>query len=156
MAKLVYGNTDLMYTLKRNAIVPYTAKQMFELVNAIEDYPRFLPWCTQSKIIRQSDEEIVASLHVSWKGFHKDFTTRNELFPHEKMRIHLVSGPLQRMEGVWEFQMLDQHACKVSLDLEFAFAGGLIDRFFQPVFRHIANTLVDAFCKRAAELYGNE
>jgi ribosome-associated toxin RatA of RatAB toxin-antitoxin module len=145
-----------MNILKRNALVPYSARQMFELVNGIEDYPRFLPWCESCTIISKTDVEIVASLEVVWKGIHKSFTTRNTLTPHERIDIDLVNGPLKHMEGIWNFKALDEQACKVMLDLEFEFTGNFIDRFFQPVFQHIANTLVDAFCKRAVELYGNE
>ncbi|SRR5579883_442825 len=145
-----------MNSLKRNAIVPYSAHQMFELVNNIEDYPRFLPWCHSSQVINRTETEVVASLEINWKGIHKSFTTRNRLYPHDKIEIDLVNGPLKRMEGIWQFDALDVHACKVILDLEFEFAGGFIDRFFQPVFQHIANTLVEAFCKRAAELYGQD
>jgi ribosome-associated toxin RatA of RatAB toxin-antitoxin module len=128
---------------------------MFELVNGIEDYPRFLPWCQTSRILTRTDQEVVALLEISWKGVHKQFTTRNSLFPYERMEINLVNGPLQHMEGIWTFQSLNMQACKVLLDLEFEFTGGLIDKLFQPVFQHIANTLVEAFCKRATELYGS-
>jgi ribosome-associated toxin RatA of RatAB toxin-antitoxin module len=143
-----------MHTLKRNALVPYSARQMFELVNAIEDYPRFLPWCHNSQIIKRSDEEIVAALDVTWKGIHKSFTTRNALSPFHRIDISLVNGPLQKLDGVWEFHALDESACKILLDLEFEFTGHFVDKLFQPIFQHIANTLVEAFCKRANELYG--
>ena len=115
-----------------------------------------MPWCDKSEIIKKNNEEVVAALDINWKGIHKRFTTRNRLYPFERMEINLVNGPLQRMEGIWCFQSLNTNACKVLLDLEFEFAGSFIDRFFQPVFQHIANTLVDAFCKRAVELYGSE
>lgn len=145
-----------MHTLKRNAIVPYTVRQMFELVNGIEDYPRFMPWCQSSKIISRTEEEVVATLEVNWKGVHKSFTTSNRLYPYERTEISLVNGPMQHLNGIWNFIALDEHASKITLDLDFEFAGNFIDRLFQPVFQHIANTLVDAFCKRAIELYGNE
>ncbi|MBX3709690.1 MAG: type II toxin-antitoxin system RatA family toxin [Gammaproteobacteria bacterium] len=143
-----------MHTLKRNALVPYSARQMFELVNSIEDYPRFLPWCHRSQIVSRTDEEVIAELEVNWKGIHKRFTTLNRLYPYEKMEISLVNGPLHRLDGVWAFYALDELACKITLDLEFEFTGRFIDKLFQPVFQHIANTLVEAFCKRAQELYG--
>jgi ribosome-associated toxin RatA of RatAB toxin-antitoxin module len=143
-----------MHTLKRNALVPYSARQMFELVNAIEDYPRFLPWCHKSEIISRSETEIVASLDINWKGIHKSFTTRNVLFPYHRVEISLVNGPLHKLDGVWEFIALDEYACKILLDLEFEFTGHFVDKLFQPIFQHIATTLVDAFCKRANELYG--
>lgn len=145
-----------MNILKRQALVPYSARQMFELVNSIEDYPRFLPWCSASTIINKSDSEIVATLDIVWKGMHKSFTTRNVLMPYHRIDISLVDGPLKHLEGIWIFHTLDEFACKVELELEFAFAGGFIDRLFEPIFQHIANTLVDAFCKRAAELYNHE
>ena len=145
-----------MNSLKRSAIVPYTARQMFELVNNIEEYPRFLPWCHSSEVISRTDDEIIASLEINWKGMHKRFTTRNTLKPYERMDMNLIDGPLKHMEGIWNFQALNEKACKVLLDLEFEFAGSFIDRLFEPVFQHIANSLVEGFCKRATELYGNE
>jgi ribosome-associated toxin RatA of RatAB toxin-antitoxin module len=145
-----------MNTLKRSAIVPYSVRQMFDLVDNIEEYPRFLPWCHTSQIVSRTEKEVIASLEIMWKGIHKSFTTRNVLHPHQQMEINLENGPLKHLEGIWHFQALHDQGCKVTLDLEFEFAGGFIDRFFQPVFKHIANTLVDAFCKRAAELYGQE
>lgn len=145
-----------MHSLKRSALVPYSARQMYELVNAIEDYPRFLPWCSSSKVLSRTETEVVAELQITWKGMSKSFTTRNSLLPYDRMDMNLVNGPLKHMEGIWGFQPLDEKACKVMLDLEFDFAGGLIGKLFQPIFQHIANSLVDAFCKRAAELYGNQ
>lgn len=145
-----------MHTLKRNAIVPYTARQMFELVNAIEDYPRFLPWCHSSQIVSRTDAEVVASLEINWKGMRKSFTTRNLLTPYERIEISLVKGPLHRLDGIWNFYPLEEHASKITLDMDFEFTGHFIDRLFQPVFQHIANTFVDAFIKRAAELYSHE
>lgn len=143
-----------MNTLKRSALVSYSARQMFELVNNIEDYPRFLPWCQKAELISRSDTEVVASLEVAWKGIKKSFTTRNVLQPYNRIDITLVNGPMQHMEGIWQFIPLDERACKVLLDLEFNMVGGFIDRMLQPVLQHIANTLVDAFCKRAVVLYG--
>lgn len=145
-----------MNTLKRSAIVAYSTRQMFELVDNIEDYPRFLPWCHSSKVISRTPTEVIAELEVAWKGVHKSFSTRNRLQPYDKIDIDLVNGPLKHLEGIWTFERLDDRASKVLLDMEFAFAGGFIDMLFQPVFQHIASTLVDAFCKRAVELYGTE
>ncbi len=145
-----------MHTLKRNAIVPYTQRQMFELVNDIGEYPRFLPWCHSSEIISRTDEEVVAKLEANWNGIHKNFTTRNRLFPYHRMEMTLTDGPLKRLSGIWDFISLNEKACKITLDMEFEFTGAFIDRLFQPVFQHISNTFVEAFCKRAVELYGSE
>lgn len=145
-----------MHTLKRNALVPYSQRQMFELVDNIEDYPRFLPWCHESKIISRTGTEVVAELEINWKGIHKSFTTRNRLTPYNQIVIELVNGPMHRLDAVWDFISLEEKACKIVLDMEFEFTGHFFDRLFQPIFQHIANTFVDAFCKRAAELYGHE
>lgn len=143
-----------MNKIERSALVPYTARQMFELVNSIEEYPRFLPWCHASHIVHQSENEIEASLDIVWKGMRKIFTTRNLLHPYEGIDISLVTGPFRHFEGKWSFIALNEQACKVCVVLEFEFTGSVIDKLFQPVFHHIANSLVDAFCKRAIEVYG--
>lgn len=144
-----------MNTLKRSAVVPYSPRQMFELVNNIEDYPRFLPWCSKSKVISPTDEEIIAELDISWKGMGKSFSTRNSLTPYHSMEMSLISGPMKHMKGKWDFLPVGDAGCKVMLDLEFEFAGSFIDMLFQPVFQSIANSLVDAFCKRTVEVYGH-
>jgi ribosome-associated toxin RatA of RatAB toxin-antitoxin module len=144
-----------MTTIKRSALVSYSARQMFELVNNIEDYPRFLPWCGGSHILNRSDTEVEAKLEIAWKGFHKSFTTRNYLHPYDHIEIKLVKGPFRHLEGRWNFVALHESACKVSVDLEFEFTGSVVDRVFQPIFNHIAGSLVDAFSKRAVEVYGS-
>jgi ribosome-associated toxin RatA of RatAB toxin-antitoxin module len=143
-----------MTIIRRSALVSYSAQQMFELVNNIEDYPRFLPWCRTSQVIHLSDTELEAKLEIAWKGITKSFTTRNYLHPFQHMEIKLVTGPFRHLEGRWSFIELSGDACKVGVELEFEFTGSLVDKFFQPIFNHIANSLVDAFCKRAAEVYG--
>lgn len=144
-----------MTIIERNALVPYTDAQMFELVNAIQDYPRFLPWCSASHILSRTDNTIEATLEITWSGFHKSFTTRNILYPNEKMEIELVQGPFKHLEGRWTFTPIGDEGCKVHMELEFELTGGMMDMVFQPIFNHIANSLVEKFCKRAVEVYGN-
>jgi ribosome-associated toxin RatA of RatAB toxin-antitoxin module len=143
-----------MTIINRNALVSYSVRQMYELVNMIEDYPHFLPWCGASHIISRSEHEVQAALDITWKGMSKSFSTRNVLHPYDRIEITLINGPFKHLEGCWSFVKLDNLACKVCLDLEFEFAGGVMDVLFQPIFNHIANSLVDAFCKRAVEVYG--
>ncbi len=145
-----------MNVIKRSAAVMYLPRQMFELVNAIEDYPRFLPWCSASTVLHRDEKEVEATLEVVWSGIHKSFGTRNYLHPYERIEITLVHGPFRHLEGRWIFMPQGEHGCKVKLELEFDLAGGFIDRLFQPIFNHIANSLVDLFCKRAVEVYGIE
>ncbi|MDX1901911.1 MAG: type II toxin-antitoxin system RatA family toxin [Gammaproteobacteria bacterium] len=140
--------------IQRSALVAYPARQMFELVNAIEEYPRFLPWCRSTKINATSEHAIEASIEIAWSGIHKSFSTRNTLTPYEKIHMQLLSGPFRRLEGTWTFIPVDEHGCRVSLDLEFELSGHWMSKLFQPVFHRIADSLVDAFCKRAVEVYG--
>ncbi len=140
--------------IKRSALLPYTAKEMFELVDAIESYPQFLPWCTASHIIRREGNEVEASLELSWSGIHKTFTTKNTLTPYKSIDINLIHGPFKHLEGIWTFTPMGEHGCKVNLELDFELMGHFVDIVFQPVFSHIANSLVDLFTKRAVEVYG--
>lgn len=145
-----------MRKIERSALVSYSARQMFELVNSIEEYPRFLPWCGASHINKRTESEVEATLTIAWKGIHKDFTTRNHLHPYERMEIELITGPFRHLEGFWSFTALGDKACKVSVVLEFEFTGSMVDKVFQPIFNAIANSLVEAFCKRANEIYGKD
>jgi ribosome-associated toxin RatA of RatAB toxin-antitoxin module len=143
-----------MTIIKRTALISYTPKQMFELVNRVEDYPRFLPWCRSSHVVSRTDKEVEATLEIVWSGIHKSFTTKNHLYPDERIEITLVSGPFRHLEGRWRFTPLGDQGCKVTLELEFELAGNIMDMVFQPVFSHIANSFVDIFCKRAVAVYG--
>lgn len=143
-----------MTLIKRSALVGYSPRQMFELVNAIEEYPRFLLWCRKSHIFLHEENQIEASLEIAWSGIHKEFTTRNILHPYERIEICLVNGPFRHLEGNWIFTEIGQDGCRVDLELEFELAGHFLDKLFQPVFHKIANELVDVFCKRAVEIYG--
>ncbi|SRR5579883_107825 len=143
-----------MTTIVRTSLVPYTCRQMFELVNNVEDYPRFLPWCHQSHVSSRDETHVEATLDIVWSGIHKSFTTRDHLTPYERIDITLVHGPFKHLEGHWLFTPLGEHGCKIQMELEFELTGNFMDRFFQPIFNHIANSLVDAFSKRAVEVYG--
>lgn len=143
-----------MPTISKNALVPYSAMMMYELVNDIESYSAFLPWCTKSEVLARNDDEIRASIDLAKGGVHKSFTTCNRLQAGKMIEMRLVEGPFKHLEGFWRFESLTEDACKVSLDLEFEFSGRLVSMAFGPIFQQIANTLVDAFCKRASELYG--
>lgn len=142
--------------IKRNALLPYTAKQMFALVDAIEQYPLFLPWCSASHIIRREGNEVEATLELTWSGFHKSFTTKNILTPYERIDINLVNGPFKHLEGIWTFTALGNEGCRIELELDFELMGHFLDVMFQPVFLHMANSFVDLFTKRAHEVYGKK
>ena len=143
-----------MPVVSKSALVHHSAAEMFELVCNFEAYPEFLPWCSDSRLISRSEEEICGELEVSRIGIKQRFSTCNALVKDERMDIVLREGPFRKLQGGWSFTPLRADASKVELVLEFEFSSGLIDAAFGRVFSHIANTLVEAFCKRADEVYG--
>jgi len=126
---------------------------MYALVNDVESYPRFLPWCDNAELLLSNGDRQCGRIEVRRAGIHQWFTTCNRLVENERIDIHLEEGPFRKLEGNWVFTALGKQASKVELTLEFEFAGRLISAAFGPVFNHVANTLVDAFVKRAKELY---
>jgi ribosome-associated toxin RatA of RatAB toxin-antitoxin module len=144
-----------MAVIQRSSQVPFTATQMFQLVDAIEDYPDFLPWCKESKIISRNDDEVLATLTLAGGGFQKSFSTCNRMQRNKMIEIRLLEGPFKHLEGFWRFQPEKSKGCTITLDLEFEFAGRLISMAFAPIFNQVANSLVDAFTKRANVLYGS-
>lgn len=143
-----------MARIQRTATVSHTPEQMFDLVNDIEAYPRFLPWCRSARVLGQGDDWIRARVEMAKGALHHSFTTRNTLEPHRRIRIALEDGPFRKLEGDWHFEPTAQGGCRVELDLEFEFAGRMFSAVAGPVFSHIASSLVDSFRRRADELYG--
>lgn len=146
-----------MTRVTRSALVPFAPAHMYALVNDVARYPEFLPWCRASEVLEEGPDEMVARLHVAWSGVRKSFTTRNRLHPAGSIDLTLVDGPFSRLEGHWRFMPLGDadDACRVELDLDFDFDSAIASAAFGPVFRHIADTLVDSFTRRAAGLHGN-
>jgi ribosome-associated toxin RatA of RatAB toxin-antitoxin module len=144
-----------MTIIKRDKLVAYSPKQMFDLVNRIEDYPHFVPWCKSTEVLSRDEDEIQARLDFARSGLSKSFTTSNRLQENKIIEIRLLDGPFQQLEGFWRFAPIDQ-GCHISLDLEFEFANKLMGVMFTPMFHPIANALVDVFCKRAETVYGDQ
>lgn len=145
-----------MYNINRTALVPYSAEKMFKLVNGVDDYKDFLPWCGGSKMLEESEHDSLASVTIAFKGVHKTFTTKNKLIRPSEINLALVDGPFSQLEGTWIFKPLDENACKLSLDLDFGFSNRLVGAVIGPVFKIIADSMIDSFIKRAEVLYGNE
>lgn len=143
-----------MPIINRSTIVPYSTEQMYQLVNDIKSYPEFLPWCARSAILSESEDEVRATLILSYKGLQKAFTTCNRLQKNKIIEIRLVDGPLSQLEGFWRFETLSKTSSRVILDLEFEIAHKLFNLPFQAIFHQIANSLVDAFIERADKVYG--
>jgi coenzyme Q-binding protein COQ10 len=143
-----------MTTIHRSAIVSYSAHQMFELVADIPSYPKFLPWCGGARINSTQGDEVIAAIDIAYSGVHRTFSTRNLLQRDKMMEIQLLEGPFSYLQGFWQFKVLDEQSCKISLDLEFDVANRIVGLALTPVFSNIANQLVDRFHRRAMELYG--
>lgn len=143
-----------MATVKKSALILYSAAEMYALVSDIEAYPDFLPWCRSTRILSRSEDEVRAVIEMVKGRVHKSFSTINRMQHHKMIDIRLLEGPFRRLEGYWRFDPLRADASKVSLDMEFEFASPLLRMAVEPVFKQIANSLVDAFCKRAVDLYG--
>ena len=144
-----------MPTVKKSALVPYSSAQMYDLVNDPLSYPQFLPWCESVEVLSSSEEQMCARLTVARAGIRQSFATCNRLNPYESMTLELEEGPFKHLTGTWTFLALREDATKVSLRMEFEFSGRLINLAFGKVFSHVADNLVDAFCRRAREVYGD-
>ncbi len=142
-----------MPSISKSALVPFSAEEMFNLVNDVAAYPQFLPWCGGSEVLSASEDEVRASVEIAHGSLRKAFTTLNRLQYGKMIEMRLVDGPFKQLEGFWRFHALEERACKVSLDLEFEFSNRLVGMALGPVFSQIANTLVDSFSKRAREVY---
>lgn len=142
-----------MAQVEKSVLVPHSATQMYQLVDAPERYPEFLPWCGGVDLKWRDEAITVATLHIDYHGIKQNFTTENtKTFP-TLMDIKLVDGPFRHLEGVWRFIPLSEDACKIEFKLHYEFSSHLLEKIIAPVFSHIANTFVDAFVERAEIIY---
>ena len=138
-----------MQRVTKSVLVPFAAKRMFELVDRVEEYPQFLPWCGGAKVLGQSGNRKTARIDIDYHGVRAHFTTDNVNRPPESIVITLKDGPFRHLHGEWRFRALGDAGCKVEFELAYEFATQLLDKAIGPVFGHIARTFVDAFVKRA-------
>ncbi|HAT7758518.1 TPA: type II toxin-antitoxin system RatA family toxin [Legionella pneumophila] len=142
-----------MTIVKRSRTVSYSCEQMYGLVNDVEHYSEFLPYCAESKILHRDNDEVQATLVIAAAGMSKSFTTRNRLQTNKMIEIRLVDGPFSHLEGFWRFDQ-EEKGCRISFDLEFEFAGKIFSMLLGPIFDQITDKMVDAFCERAEVIYG--
>ncbi len=145
----------MAHQIDKSALVMHSAERMFAVVDDIPSYPDFLPWCAGAQVHERTDTQVLASLDVAKGGIRHRLTTRNELITPESIEMRLVDGPFRNLRGRWVFKPLDENACKVALQLDFEFSGALARMAFGPLFNHAANTMVEAFCRRADEIYSS-
>jgi ribosome-associated toxin RatA of RatAB toxin-antitoxin module len=143
-----------MAAVHKSVLVAYSAEQMFALVDRVEDYPRFLPWCGGVDVQRPETDSVIASMSIHYHGIKQTFTTRNKNVCPDSIQMTLVDGPFKHLEGTWIFKPLRADACKIDFELNYEFSNKILDQIIGPVFGMIANSFVDSFCKRAETLYG--
>ncbi|MDR7095621.1 type II toxin-antitoxin system RatA family toxin [Hydrogenophaga laconesensis] len=146
-----------MKTIHKSVLLWHSAPEMFALVTDIERYPQFLPWCDQGEVLEHDGNGMVARVGMAISGLRQSFTTRNTHVADRQVLMKLVDGPFSSLDGVWEFTPLGdgaQRACKVDFKLTYGFASTALAALVGPVFDKIAGSLVDAFVKRADQVYG--
>jgi ribosome-associated toxin RatA of RatAB toxin-antitoxin module len=145
-----------MKHVKKSVLLWYSPHEMYELVTAVVDYPKFLPWCASAEVLEETEIAMTARLHLAYAGIRHAFTTRNEHERDTAVRVRLVDGPFSLLDGEWLFHRVgtEEKACKIEFELRYAFASMALEAVVSPVFDRIANTFVDSFVKRAAQVYG--
>ena len=150
----IAGNSSPVPEINRSVLVGFTPEQMFGLVDAVEEYPKFLPWCGGTTMLHRDERITRAAILINYHGIRQSFTTENAKRPPAEMLISLVDGPFHSLDGSWRFTGLASRGCKVELGLRYEFSSRILGKMVGPVFGHIADTLVDAFARRAEQVYG--
>ena len=143
-----------MAQVNKSALVPYSAEQMYKLIDDVPSYKNFLPWCGDSYEVSREEGVVVASVTIAKGPVNKTFTTKNTSTDTSKIRIELVDGPFKKLQGYWYFNDLKENACKVTLELEYEFSNRLLGLAVGPVFDQVANAMVDSYVKQAKVVYG--
>ncbi len=143
-----------MKHVARSAIVEHSVGVLYALIDDIESYPMFLPWCREAKVHAREDGRTVATISVGLRGVRRSFTTENRNVPNASIDMHLIEGPFKRFAAGWRLVALGEHAARVEFVMEYEFASRVIARMLDPLFGHIADTMVDAFVRRADERDG--
>ena len=142
-----------MAAVKKIVLIEHNAPRMFDLVDRVEDYQKFLPWCGGTDLIERTQSITVATIHINYHGIRTHFTTENEKVFPTHMLIKLRDGPFHTLDGTWNFTPLGDTACKMDFSLHYEFSSKLLEKAVGPVVSHIANTFVDSFVKRADQLH---
>jgi ribosome-associated toxin RatA of RatAB toxin-antitoxin module len=143
-----------MADVNKSILVPYSAERMYALVDQVEHYPEFLPWCGGTAVELRTENMTRAEIRIDYHGIKQAFKTENLKTPSSLIDIRLVSGPFRRLEGHWRFHALAENGCKIEFRLHYEFSSKLLEKLVGPVFNYIANSFVDAFLARAEQRYG--
>jgi len=143
-----------MALVNKSLLVEHSARQMFDLVDRVEDYPAFLPWCGGARVSFRSEERLIASIDINYMHVKQSFSTENSNERPGLIRMRLLDGPFRQLDGEWRFKSLGDTACKIEFVLHYEFSSKLLDSVLGPVFSYIANSFVEAFIQRAEQVYG--
>jgi len=150
-----------MKSVQKSVLIWYSAEEMFRLVADVPSYPAFLPWCSHAKVLAEDAGGMTAEVGIHFSGIRQSFTTRNTHHSAERIHLQLVDGPFSQLDGEWRFVTLGSatdtaagRACRVELQLNYGFDNAALAILVGPVFDKIAGSLVDAFVKRAEQVYG--
>ena len=143
-----------MALVEKSVLIEYSAAQMYALVENLTAYPEFLPWCGGTEILEREGEITRAAITIDFRGLKQRFSTENRANPPQLIEMSLLDGPFRHLDGSWRFKALGDDACKVEFRLHYEFSSKLLEKLVGPVFHFIANTFVDAFVKRALQVYG--
>lgn len=145
-----------MALTEKSVLVEYSAARMYALVDDVGRYPEFLPWCGEAEILSREDNVVHAAITIDFRGIRQRFSTENRLQEPELIEMKLIDGPFRQLDGSWRFKALGEGACKIEFRLHYEFSSRLLEKLVGPVFHYIANSFVDAFVKRAQQLYGRQ
>jgi ribosome-associated toxin RatA of RatAB toxin-antitoxin module len=149
-----------MKHVKKSVLLWYSPREMYTLVTAVPDYPKFLPWCERGEVLEQHEGGMTARMHLAYAGVRHAFTTRNLHVADASVQIDLVDGPFSMLEGLWRFVALampgdnEAQACRIEFDMRYDFSNRALEAVLSPVFDRVANTFVDSFVRRAEQVYG--
>lgn len=149
-----------MKHVKKSVLIANSPHEMYALVTAVEDYPKFIPWCERAEVLEREADGVTARLHLSFLGVRQAFTTRNTNVPDESVVLKLVDGPFSELDGLWRFVPVPNvdgaaaDACRVEFELRYDFASLPLELLISPMFDRVANTFVESFVKRAEQVYG--
>ncbi|WP_151634891.1 type II toxin-antitoxin system RatA family toxin [Noviherbaspirillum aerium] len=143
-----------MAVVHKSVLLGYSAEQMFALVDNIEEYPKFLPWCGGTEVRSREGNKVIASIRINYHGVKQSFSTENTNSPPTSIKMVLLEGPFKQLHGQWTFKSLRADACKIDFELHYEFSSRMLESLIGPVFNMIANSFVDSFSKRAEAVYG--
>ncbi len=146
-----------MTVINKSALVVHSPEQMFQVVDSINEYPEFLPWCVSSEELLRDDNQVEARIDINHSGFKNSFSTRNKLSLFNTIEMKLLKGPFKYLTGTWSFEAIGDESellgCKISLHLEFEFTSRIVGMTFGKIFGKLASSMVDSFTERANKIY---